>query len=161
MPARFTMDIKAAETANFMEKDKTAKDTSGVTLIESPTLGHHKFRHEGTFYDDGTASSDGGSSTVPSTPVGDHKSDKELLINTCKIFAVPDPAEVLGNPAIVLIDRPIQLERKILELGSSQIKGPKSNKAWKYFRCLRDNQDIGSLFDLREKYYNKCSKVSC
>ena len=147
MPVRFAMDVKAAETATFTEKDETAK-TSGEGLMESPTLGFAP-THDGTFYDDGA------SSTLNSALLRNHHSDKGLSTHTGKIFAVDHPGEVLGEPEIVRIDRPQELERKIIELDGRHPEGLKSTNAWKYFRCHRDNQDIGSLFEIREEYYNR------
>ena len=147
MPARFAMDVKAAETAKFTERDETANN-SGQALLESPILGY-AIAHDGTFYDDGTTS------TLNSVLVPNHHSDKELLANTSRIFALDHPSQVLGEPEIVRIDRPQQLERKIVELNGRHPGGLKSASAWKYFRCHRDNKDIGSLFELREAYYNR------
>lgn len=43
------------------------------------------------------------------------------------------------------------LEDKIIELDG---RTPKSkHNAWLAFRCQRDNQDLGSLFEVRQEYY--------
>lgn len=44
------------------------------------------------------------------------------------------------------------LEDKILEL-DGRIKNPPQRSAWKSFRCQRNNQDMGSLYEIREQYY--------
>lgn len=44
------------------------------------------------------------------------------------------------------------LEDKILEL-DGRIRDPPHFNSWKFFRCQRDNQDMGSLFEIREQYY--------
>ena len=44
------------------------------------------------------------------------------------------------------------LEDKILELDGRVINTHHHN-AWKCIRCQRNNQDLGSLFEVREEYY--------
>lgn len=51
-----------------------------------------------------------------------------------------------------------ELEKGILDVDGRPQK-PRIN-GWRTFRCIRNNQDIGSLFDLREAHYNKHSSKS-
>lgn len=46
------------------------------------------------------------------------------------------------------------LENKILE-ADGRIKNPYPANSWKMIRCQRNNQDLGSLFDVRESYWNR------
>lgn len=45
------------------------------------------------------------------------------------------------------------LENKILELDGRTSPPYTRGNAWKQFRCQRDNQDMGSLYEVREGYY--------
>ncbi|EER29979.1 hypothetical protein CPC735_012970 [Coccidioides posadasii C735 delta SOWgp] len=47
---------------------------------------------------------------------------------------------------------PTSLHNKILEI-DGRIKNPPNGNAWKDFRCYRNNQDIGSLWDIRQSWY--------
>lgn len=47
---------------------------------------------------------------------------------------------------------PSALAKKILEF-DGRITNPPNGNAWKEFRCLRNNQDMGSLWDLRQACY--------
>ena len=60
---------------------------------------------------------------------------EELIIFT------PPTANTLGN--------------KILEVDGRIQKPIVAYNAWMAFRCKRDNQDMGGLWDLREEYYNR------
>ena len=44
------------------------------------------------------------------------------------------------------------LEDKILKL-DGRIKNPPQTSAWRSFRCQRNNQDMGSLYEIREQYW--------
>ena len=46
------------------------------------------------------------------------------------------------------------LENKILEV-DGRVKDPYPHNSWKTIRCQRNNQDLGSLFDVRESYWNR------
>ncbi|MCJ1238429.1 hypothetical protein MMC14_006418 [Varicellaria rhodocarpa] len=47
------------------------------------------------------------------------------------------------------------LGNKILEVDGRIQKPIVAYNAWMAFRCKRDNQDMGGLWDLREEYYNR------
>lgn len=53
-----------------------------------------------------------------------------------------------------LMTGPQALSKTILEV-DGRIKNPPNGNAWKEFRCKRDNQDMGSLFEIRQDYYEK------
>lgn len=53
-----------------------------------------------------------------------------------------------------LMTGPQGLSTKILEV-DGRIKNPPNGNAWKDFRCKRNNQDMGSLFEIRQDYYEK------
>lgn len=44
------------------------------------------------------------------------------------------------------------LELKILNI-DGRFSNPSHRNPWMHIRCQRNNQDIGSLFDMREEYY--------
>jgi hypothetical protein len=44
------------------------------------------------------------------------------------------------------------LEMKILEV-DGRFSDPSHRNPWKHVRCQRNNQDLGSLFDMREEFY--------
>ena len=45
------------------------------------------------------------------------------------------------------------LEDKIVELDGRTPKADRNHNAWKAFRCQRDNQDLGSLIEVRQEHY--------
>lgn len=45
------------------------------------------------------------------------------------------------------------LEDKIVELDGRTPKADRNHNAWKAFRCQRDNQDLGSLLEVRQEHY--------
>ncbi|KAL8938615.1 MAG: hypothetical protein Q9211_003119 [Gyalolechia sp. 1 TL-2023] len=45
------------------------------------------------------------------------------------------------------------LERKILEIDGRARPGSRTNSTWRDIRCRRDEQDMGSLFEMRDEYY--------
>ena len=61
----------------------------------------------------------------------------------------PEAAEDVVQCKILNIQ---MLETKILEL-DGRMKNLWPHNAWKCFRCQRNNQDMGSLFEIREQYY--------
>ena len=47
-----------------------------------------------------------------------------------------------------------QLEHKVVDIdGRFQSKDMSVQNSWKIFRCTRDNQDLGTLFEIREEFY--------
>ena len=56
------------------------------------------------------------------------------------------------NAILCTVSNAQALENKILEL-DGRVKKPPHHNAWKVFRCQRDNQDLGSLFEVREEYF--------
>lgn len=55
------------------------------------------------------------------------------------------------------VDGPTTLSNAILNEGG-RIVGVRANNAWKEFRCSRNNQDVGSLWDLREQYHTRLGR---
>ena len=47
---------------------------------------------------------------------------------------------------------PQALERTIIQI-DGRIESPPNGNAWKAIRCKRDNQDMGSLWEMREQFY--------
>lgn len=45
------------------------------------------------------------------------------------------------------------LEKKILELDGRAKPGSRTGSTWRDIRCRRDEQDMGSLFEMRDEYY--------
>lgn len=62
------------------------------------------------------------------------------------------PAEESEDVILCTVYNVLALQTKILET-DGRIKNPPHFNAWKTFRCQRNNQDMGSLFELREEYY--------
>lgn len=51
------------------------------------------------------------------------------------------------------------LEKKILQIDGRAKPGSRTDSTWRRIRCRRDNQDVGSLFEMRDEYYaNKVAK---
>ncbi|CAG8019122.1 unnamed protein product [Penicillium salamii] len=67
--------------------------------------------------------------------------------------ATPDfPTNEEGEVIISNIATPQALVQKILQIDGRKPNGRTSN-AWKELRCFRNNQDMGSLFDVRENWF--------
>ncbi|GAD91526.1 hypothetical protein NFIA_050670 [Paecilomyces variotii No. 5] len=63
----------------------------------------------------------------------------------------PEPIENIILPNVA---EPGSLAKKIMEM-DGRIKNPPSSNAWKLFRCYRNNQDMGSLWEVRQTWYLK------
>ena len=61
-------------------------------------------------------------------------------------------ASTQENVILCTVENVRALETKILEL-DGRVEHRTHVNAWKMIRCQRDNQDLGSLFDIRESYY--------
>lgn len=58
----------------------------------------------------------------------------------------------MGEIILPNISTPASLVTKILQIDGRKPNGRTAN-AWKEFRCYRNNQDMGSLFDVRETWF--------
>lgn len=47
----------------------------------------------------------------------------------------------------------LDLEKKILSIDGRTKPGSRTGSAWRDIRCLRNEQDMGSLFEMRDEYY--------
>lgn len=55
------------------------------------------------------------------------------------------------------IANPRKLETRIMEIeGRPELAG--GSNAWKFFRCLRDHQDMGALWEVRQAYFERGAK---
>ena len=57
-----------------------------------------------------------------------------------------------GLPTIIVPLSLQALENKIIEV-DGRVTNPPNGNAWKCIRCLRNNQDRGSLWEMREEYF--------
>lgn len=62
---------------------------------------------------------------------------------------INSPSEDMATYAVSNVR---MLEDKIVET-DGRVTNLHHHNAWKYFRCQRDNQDLGSLFEIREEHY--------
>lgn len=70
----------------------------------------------------------------------------------------PSPPATQDDLIIVPnITNPTPLEAQILAI-HGQFKGARSINSWKAIRCLRNNQDMGSLWEMRQWWYLKQHK---
>ena len=93
-----------------------------------------------------------GSSVTPKTanhpkPTPGHKTADGLN----ELKNPPKPEDPNG-PITITVTHPSALEAKILEV-EGRIQSSGKHNAWKAIRCKRDNQDMGSLWEMREEYY--------
>ncbi|KAL1987163.1 hypothetical protein VTN96DRAFT_4769 [Rasamsonia emersonii] len=66
--------------------------------------------------------------------------------------------EVIPRDIIIRnVAGPSALTRKILEI-DGRIKDPPNGNAWKEIRCYRNNQDMGSLWEVRQAWYVRMKK---
>ncbi|CRG86257.1 hypothetical protein PISL3812_03260 [Talaromyces islandicus] len=71
--------------------------------------------------------------------------------------AEPDSVSELPSPLETTIHNiagPTALTKKIVEI-DGRISQPAHGNAWKEIRCYRDNQDMGSLWEVRQAWYIK------
>ena len=61
---------------------------------------------------------------------------------------------ILNDIVVPNISSPMQLVTRILEI-DGRMSGARTANAWKEFRCYRKNQDMGSLWDVRQAWYFK------
>lgn len=69
--------------------------------------------------------------------------------------ACSDQAEAAApesNVVLCTVETVRPLEAKIFEI-DGRISDASHRNPWKFFRCERNNQDMGSLFDMRESYF--------
>jgi hypothetical protein len=66
----------------------------------------------------------------------------------------PEPEQLEVSTTIRNIKTPSPVITHILKLDGRKPDGRTGN-SWKEFRCYRNNQDIGSLWELREAWYLK------
>lgn len=62
------------------------------------------------------------------------------------------PASQTKDPIIICIEAPGRLESKMIETDGRIKLVPKGN-AWKSIRVRRDEQDLGSLWEIREEFW--------
>lgn len=62
--------------------------------------------------------------------------------------------EQIENIIFPNVSGPQALAKKILEI-DGRVKNPPNGNAWKEFRCYRNNQDMGSLWEVRQIWYLK------
>lgn len=66
-------------------------------------------------------------------------------------------SEANGEPDEIVVPNiqgPTQLTLKILEI-DGRVKNPTNGNAWKEIRSFRDNQDMGSLWEVRQAWFVK------
>jgi hypothetical protein len=71
--------------------------------------------------------------------------------------AKPEPVSDSPGPLETTLHRiagPTALTKKIHEI-DGRVSNPSNGNAWKEIRCYRDNQDMGSLWEVRQAWYIK------
>lgn len=76
--------------------------------------------------------------------------------NEAESKSTPDSAmaDISLETKIRNITGPNALAKRILEI-DGRIKSPPNGNSWKEFRCYRNNQDMGSLWEVRQAWYIK------
>ncbi|KAL8635955.1 MAG: hypothetical protein Q9228_006599 [Teloschistes exilis] len=87
-------------------------------------------------------------STVPSAPVNGESSDKSTSAFKDHLLASTE-YDVILFETIGLQG----FEKKILKIDGRAKPGSRTGSIWRDVRCFRNEQDIGSLFEMREDYY--------
>ncbi|KAL2373925.1 hypothetical protein RJ035_004072 [Blastomyces gilchristii] len=102
-------------------------DTTEATLAAGvPALSKHETTAEPT-----------GETTAPTAPEPTSEQAQESI-----------PKDIIFSG----VSGPGRLSNKILEI-DGRITQPPNGNAWKEFRCYRDNQDIGSLWECRQSWF--------
>lgn len=86
--------------------------------------------------------------TVPSAPVNGESSDKSTSAFKDHLLASTE-YDVILFETIGLQG----FEKKILKIDGRAKPGSRTGSIWRDVRCFRNEQDIGSLFEMREDYY--------
>ena len=68
------------------------------------------------------------------------------------VLPTTPPASQSKDPIIIRIEAPGRLENKMIETDGRIKLIPKGN-AWKSIRVRRDEQDLGSLWEIREEFW--------
>lgn len=98
----------------------------------------------------------------PEPPISDSSSDLSPLSSQSSQLSQPSPPSQPSQPVaeesddIIVsgIKSPLGLVKKILEIDGRKKEGRSSN-AWKEIRCYRKNQDMGTLWEVRQTWYLK------
>jgi hypothetical protein len=97
-----------------------------------------------------------GSNELSETPVKDEQDETPPATTEQQPEAVSVPSQFttndMGEIIISNIASPQALVLKILAIDGRMPNGRTAN-AWKEIRCYRNNQDMGSLFDVREAWF--------
>ncbi|KAL1863731.1 hypothetical protein Plec18167_000827 [Paecilomyces lecythidis] len=96
--------------------------------------------------------------TAPSQALGNDSTEEAPIETNDEAAIVPIVPESEPGPIenIILpnVAGPQTLANKILEM-DGRITNPPNSNAWKQFRCYRNNQDMGSLWEVRQTWYLK------
>ncbi|KAL8720023.1 MAG: hypothetical protein Q9181_007975 [Wetmoreana brouardii] len=67
----------------------------------------------------------------------------------------PNPTSPTTGYNVILFSTTglLALEKKILAIDGRAKPGARTNSPWRDIRCYREEQDMGSLFEMREEYY--------
>lgn len=144
-----------AEAANSTpDTTKTASTSFSVSILP------------GSPQEDGASSKPASAVPTPSPPPPDPDPDPEAEAeakseakNEAK-SEEPSSSTIIGTPQDVVIRNitgPGALAQKILQV-DGRITNPPNGNAWKVFRCYRDNQDMGSLWEVRQAWFVKVTK---
>lgn len=93
-----------------------------------------------------------GSSMTPKTADRPRLAPVRKAANGLTKPKTPPKSEDPNQIILTTITHPAALEAKILEV-DGRIQNSGKYNAWKAIRCNRDNQDMGSLWEMREEYY--------
>jgi hypothetical protein len=116
--------------------------------IEPPSTYSPLLIPSGSSQEDGPSSKSSSGTTPSPPPPGPEAEAKteELLSST----TTDTPRDIV----IRNIAGPGALAKKILEVDGRMTNPPNGN-SWKVFRCYRDNQDMGSLWEVRQAWFVK------
>ena len=143
-PVTTPVENGAEETTKVEEQDQAKDETPPVNLKEQCESDKSKedTAQPPEIKTDGDEQNQASEESQPKTP----QKPTSLLPSTP---ASMDDIIILPN-----ITRPTFLETHILAI-DGQRKGTRTVNSWKAFRCYRNNQDIGNLWEVRQDWYLK------
>ncbi|MCJ1358105.1 MAG: hypothetical protein MMC33_008103 [Icmadophila ericetorum] len=161
------VDLEACTSGTAGEAMNTQKDAAATIKIQSSTTAPAKTPKPRPTAEEVEEAEDEQEDPSLSTPChSSHRTAKRQKLTNGTAAAVkrketpsPDALAALTlslsqsrDPIIFTIQAPHRLEHKIIEI-DGRIENPPNRNAWKTIRVRREEQDLGSLWEVREEFW--------
>lgn len=147
-----------AESPTKETNDQEAVDQAGATEHTETETNQQKHEHIANATSEQPSSPQKDSKSTPEQEIKNESKAKEGNTTTRNFKPKSSPPATQDDLIIVPnITNPTPLEARILAI-HGQFKGIRSVNSWKAIRCIRNNQDMGSLWEVRQGWYLKHHK---